>query len=407
MHILLLMTQDLDSPAGAGRYFPLARALVGRGHQVTLAGLHPDFASLKETRFERDGVQIIYAGQMHVRKQDNHKTYFPVHQLLWIVLQATWNLSRIALAAPADVIMVGKPQPMNGLAGWIASRRRGLPLVVDCDDLEAANNRFGAGWQRKIVAWFERRLPRQAQQVTTHNRELEAYLRSWGVPAERITYLPNGVDRQRFAGVPEDEIEALRRKLDLSGRRVVAYIGTLSLPNHPVHLLVEAFARVHRALPHSALLIVGGGEQFGPLHEQARRLGLSDQVRFAGRVAAAEIPPYYRLADVLVDPVEDDPVGRTRLPLKLFEAWVSAAPFVTAEVGDRRRILGEPPAGVLVKPGDSEALSEAILAVLQTPELAKTLRQRGLERCPQYEWTTLAVNAEQACLAALARRSQP
>ncbi len=68
MKILFLLTQDLESPAGVGRYFPWAQGLARLGHQVSIAALHANYAALKKTHFEAGGVDIQYVAQMHVLK---------------------------------------------------------------------------------------------------------------------------------------------------------------------------------------------------------------------------------------------------------------------------------------------------------------------------------------------------
>lgn len=404
MRILFLLTQDLESPAGVGRYFPWARGLARLGHQVSIAALHASYDTLNQTRFWRDDVEVHYVAQMHVRKQDNRKIYYPAHRLLTVAAQATWALSRAALHIPADVIHVGKPHPMNSLAGLIASTAQHKPLLLDCDDLEVATSHFGGRWQRWGVAFFEKNMPRRAQYVSTHTFFLRDYLLSLGVPEQRIVYIPNGVDYERFAGLDATKVEALRRELGLIGKKVIAFIGSLSLPSHPIDLLLQAFQRVHTVIPEALLLIVGGGEEYERLVKQTQVMGLGEAVRFCGRIPGAEVPAYYRLADVLVDPVFDDAVGRSRLPLKLFESWVSGVPFATADVGDRRMVLGSPPAGVIARPGDPQSLAEEILRVLSDPDLAATLRQRGLRRAEEYSWERLAQRMETIYQKALAER---
>jgi glycosyltransferase involved in cell wall biosynthesis len=215
-----------------------------------------------------------------------------------------------------------------------------------------------------------------------------------GIPEERITRVPNGIDRERFARTDPGRVEALRAELGLSGCTVVAYVGSLSSPSHPLDLLLDAFSRIYRAEAASKLLIVGGGEDYDRLREQVVQMGLGDAVLFVGRVPAREAPVYYRLSDVLVDPVYDDPVGQSRMPLKLFESWASGVPFVSGDTGDRREILGTPPAGVLVRPGDASALADGILNVLRRPQDAAAYRRRGLERVSNYDWDHLARKME-------------
>jgi glycosyltransferase involved in cell wall biosynthesis len=406
VRILFLLTQDLDSPSGQGRYLPLAQGLARLGHAVHIAALHADFASLTTTSAEEGGVQVEYVAPMHVRKHGSHKTYYPAHQLLPLAARATWCLGRAALNTPADVIHIGKPHPMNSVAGLVAGLVRRSIVFLDCDDYEVASARFGGAWQRWGVALFEDNVPRSVHHVTTNTLFQRERLLRLGVPPSRITYLPNGVDVQRFNRTEPDKGHALRERLGLSGKQVVAFIGSLSTVSHPVELLLSAFGHVHKARPTSILLLIGGGEDYARLQEQARAMGLGECVVFTGRVPRAEIPNYYQVADVSVDPVYDDDAARGRSPLKLFESWAAGVPFVTADVGDRRQLLGTPPAGILVKPGDADALAAGILEVLSAPELALELRKRGQQRALDYDWSRLARKAEAIYLATLASRQR-
>ncbi len=404
MKILFLLTQDLDSPGGVGRYFPWARALAQRGHQISIAALHPSFDTLNQKDFEQDGVAVHYVAQMHVRKQGSRKTYYPAHQLLAISARAAWKLTQAALRIPADVIQVGKPHPMNSVAGLWARSRRGTPLFVDCDDYEMANLHFGGSWQQRGVRFFENYAPRHADHVSAHTSFLRNRLLELGVPEDRFTYLPNGADLARFSQVDPAQVERLRTSLGLEGKEVVAFIGTLGFPNHPVDLLLEAFQRVHTLRPQAVLLIVGGGEEYDRLVLRVQEMGLGGAVIFRGRVPGAQVPPLLRLAHVQAEPVVDNPVGRSMLPLKMFESWASGVPFVTGDVGDRRLLMGEPPAGVLARPGDAESLAEAILQVLSNPRLVSMLRARGLERAQEYSWERLVERMEAAYLQAVEKR---
>lgn len=392
MQILFLLTQDLESPSGLGRFWPLARELARLGHSVRVAALHSNFNALEKHRFTQDNVKIHYVAPMHVSKQGNQKTYYPTHHLLRIVLRATWALTRAALTTPADVIFVGKPHPMNGIAGLLAKVLRRVPLVVDCDDYEAGSGRFSGRWQQAIIAFFEQRIPRYADVVTTHTHFMCDNLTSWGVQSEKIVYLPNGVDPGRFQSPDLARVECEREKLGLAGKKVVAYIGSLSFPSHPVNLLVEAFASVHATFPESVLLIVGGGENMADLQKQVADLGIKSAVRFIGRVSPDDVPLYYALADVSIDPVYDDDAAKGRSPLKMFESWICGVPFVTMDVGDRAYLLGEPPAGVLVKAGNTRDLAQSILQVLQNQDFAAFLVQRGQEHAKYYYWTQLIKN---------------
>src|SRR5829696_4303099 len=108
MRILFLLTQDLDSPGGLGRFWPIARWLAVMGHAVEIAALHPAWSDLIERRFVREGVQIEYVAPMHVRRIGQRQQYYGTGQLLWITARATAALTAAALRSKADVIHIGK-----------------------------------------------------------------------------------------------------------------------------------------------------------------------------------------------------------------------------------------------------------------------------------------------------------
>jgi len=406
MKIAFLLTQSLESPSGLGRYFPLASELARLSHQVSIYALHPEYTGLSEKTFRADGVEVTYVAQMHVQKRGDLKSYYSTPGLLAVSLSATWRLARAALSSQVDVIHVGKPHPMNGLAGLLARLLKNVQFYLDCDDYEAASTRFSGEWQRIIVTGIETWLPRQAHYITTNTCFMRERLRAWGVPAGRIYYLPNGVDLRRFSLPPVEQVAARRRELGLEGRSVVLFVGSLSLPSHPVDLLLEAFQMVKAECPQAALLLVGGGEDYQHLKKRAQELDLGDDVLFLGRVLPVEVPLYYSLASVSVDPVRDDDAARGRSPLKLFESWACGVPCVTADVGDRRRLLGYPPAGRLAARVDAASLGEAILELLQDVELAQRLVHRGRERVKSYAWDVLAKQMEKIYLDNLSERKR-
>jgi glycosyltransferase involved in cell wall biosynthesis len=397
MKIHFLLTQDLESPSGLGRYWPMARALSTRGHQVRISTLHPKYASLNTKVFHKDKVLVEYVAPMHVMKEGSLKKYYSPLRLAWVSFTATFFLIKAAFSTSVDIIYVCKPHPMNSIAGYLASRITGAILWVDCDDFEAGSNRFANLWQQRVIAFFEKQVPRRATLVTTNTNFMRAKLIEWGCPTEKIKYLPNGIDRERFFTPDPIDVARLRTELNLEGKRVLLYVGTMSLANHPVDLLISSFIHVNQKFSKTVLLLVGGGDDYQRLIDQSINLGISQVVRFIGRVSPEKVIFYYALAEVSIDPVCDDDVARGRSPLKLFESWACGVPFVTGPVGDRPTLLGNPPAGMMAKePGDPLALANEINEVLGSPELANELRRRGLERIEQYTWDHLISTLENA-----------
>jgi len=307
------------------------------------------------------------------------------------------------LLAETEVVHLGKLHPINGVAALGTKLLRGKRLYLDCDDYEAESNRFSGRWQRAVVALFEDNLPRFASGMTVNTRFTQERNVALGFPAERIVYVPNGVDRERFAQVDPGKVQRLRRELGLDNKKVVAYVGSMSLVNHPVDLLLEAFAIVRRRCSDAVLILVGGGQDYDFLRRRAEDLGLGEVAIFVGRVKPEAVPYYLAMADVSTDPVYADVVARARCPLKLFESMAVGTPVVTGDVGDRRSILGAPPqsppklggefcdgeAGMLVEAGDAQALAEGILAVLEDSDLAHAMQEAAFSLRERYYWDVL------------------
>ena len=391
MKILFLLTQDIESPSGLGRYFPFAKALTDLGHEAVYAGLHPSYKSLKKKQFTVNQVQVKYVAPMHVRKTGNQKTYYNFFQLLLILLFSTLRLTWTAITTRADVIVIGKPQPMNTIAGYLGKLFHHSYLIVDCDDYETGSGNFKSGFQKAMVNFFEKTAPRFADAVTTNTFFMRDHLVAWGVKPDCIYYLPNGFDEKRFSQpISEDQIDRLRAEIGLDGKKVIAFIGSLSLVNHPVDLLIDAMVMIQKKIPESLLLFVGGGEDFDVLKQKIQQMGLSGSVYLSGRIPSDRIPLYYRLAQVTVDPVYDNDAARGRCPLKLFESWVCQVPFVTSDVGDRQRLMAGRQAALLARPGDPLSLAEAIVQILTQPGLSAQLAAQGNELSEQYRWHILA-----------------
>lgn len=392
MRIVLLLTVGLERPSGR-RYRQVARHLVQAGQQVRILALHPDYAACRQRRFVEDGVEVWYVGQMHARKQGSRPQRFSRTGLLRVLVTATLGMVWGVLCSPADVYHLGKPQPINGLATLMGvCLLRGQRFYVDCDDDETASNRFSAGWQRAVFAGWQWLLPRLAAGATVNTRFLQARLQGacWRWGRGPVVYVPNGVAPDGFRPPAPGVLRALRQALGLEGRRVIAYVGTLACHNHPVDLLLVAFARLAADVPDSVLLLVGGGEDLVPLRAQAAAAGLQQRVRFTGHVPHRATRAYLALADLSVDPVCDNAVARARSPLKIFESLALGVPVVTGDVGDRAALLAYGQAGVLVRPGDAASLAAGITALLTDAPRRARLAAVGRLYARQFAWARLA-----------------
>ena len=168
----------------------------------------------------------------------------------------------------------------------------------------------------------------------------QSLYREYGLPADRVVCIDNGIDIARFtppaAGLAHD------------GFRFIS-VGRLCEAKNQ-HLLIEAFAQVHRQLPDATLTIVGEGPLRAALEQQVAQAGLSDCVSLPG--ISDDVPGYLHRSDVFVFSSDYEGVG-----LVLMEAMAAGLPVVSTAAGGVANVVTDGQNGFLTPVGDATALA--------------------------------------------------
>jgi glycogen(starch) synthase len=262
-----------------------------------------------------------------------------------------------------------------------AGRRARVPVVYEVRALwedgavDHGVTRHGSGRYRASRA-LETFALRHASHVTTICHGLENEIAARGVPAERITVIPNAVDPKTFQFDPAPD-EALRRALNPEGVPVLGFVGSF-FGYEGLDLLVEAFARL-RTRTRARLLLIGGGPCEQALRDQAARLGLGDDVHFSGRVPHDDVQRYYSIIDVLVYPRASNRVTELVTPLKPLEAMAQGRMVVASDVGGHRELIRDRETGYLFRAGRVDALVDTVEAMLRErdgwPQMKRVARR--------------------------------
>lgn len=198
----------------------------------------------------------------------------------------------------------------------------------------------------------------------------------------RVRVVPNGVDPARFAA--RGPRRPARAEGD-GGGFTVGFVGTLK-PWHGLDLLVDAFARMHRARPQSRLLVVGDGPGRGELEADVRARGLTGAVTIAGAVGHDRVPDLLAAMDVAVAPYPDlQPFYFS--PLKLFEYMAAGLPVVATRVGQVADVIEHGRTGLLCPPGNPAKLAAELEAVAAGPALGARLGAAARSAvCRRHSW---------------------
>lgn len=397
MQILFVGQQSLTSPSGLGRHWPLAKEIAALGHRVRMVTLHHDWAQLDHPVFVRENVEVVYAGQMQVLKRDGQKSYFSTQELLTVTFRSALALRTAIIQALAEgfhTVHLMKPQPINGLAWLLTNQQAYRPrLFVDCDDYELGFVAQRGLVIRSLVDWFERQMPRRAQAVTVNTDHARRRLVSQGIAEETILYVPNGVERSRFATRNEILEAEIRQRYRPHATSMIVYIGALNIHSHALDLLVQSFRLAKEQIPNLHLLLIGSGPDRQKLEHLVASMALGDSITFIGQVDPTDVPSYLRIADLSVEATRSTPVAEGRFPLKVVESLAAGVPVVCGAVGERIPTLQpkhQQAAGLLVEPDNPHALADGICTVLRSPGLADRLRGAGLQRAEDFYWDRLA-----------------
>lgn len=223
----------------------------------------------------------------------------------------------------------------------------------------------------RVYAGLDRLALRRFDKVIVVSDAVADVLRRWGVAAEKVALIPNGVDLDRFRSAEPK----LRNETGVN-RPLVGFVGRL-VPEKGGALLMRAAQQVLAVYPNATFVLVGEG----PAHQEwkaiAGELGLGKQVVFAG--VRDDMSEVYASFDMVVLPSLIE-----ALPMCLLEAMAAGKPVIATRVGAVPRLVVDAQTGLLLEPGDLNALATAIIRLLGNPDLACQLGQNGRAHVAQH-----------------------
>jgi glycosyltransferase involved in cell wall biosynthesis len=280
----------------------------------------------------------------------------------------------------ADVIVATSPPLVTAIPGWIASRFhwRRVPWIFEVRDLwpESAIT-TGVIQQRSMLARMlyalERWACRRSDRVNVLTPAFRDDLVKRGLaPVEKIAFIPNAADLDRFA--PGEE-PLLRESLGWKDKVVALYAGAHGRAN-ALHQLVHA-AELLKQRDDILIACVGDGPERHALEADVRERGLTNIV-FLGPRPKDEMPAYVRACDIGVAVLQDNPTFRTVYPNKVFDYMACARPSLLAIDGIARELVcEEAEAGLFAHPENAEAIASAVEKLADDLFLRQQLGENG------------------------------
>lgn len=183
-----------------------------------------------------------------------------------------------------------------------------------------------------------------------------------GAKPEKIKLIYFGVDTQKFK--PADRNKKLQEELGIVNSPTVISIRSLE-PIYDIETLISSIPMVLKEIPEAKFLIVGGGSQEAKLKEQGESLGISQSVKFTGRISNDELPEYLNSVDIYVSTSLSD----AGLASSTAEAMACGLPVIITDFGDNKKWVEDGTNGFLIPLKNSQVLASKIIQLIRNKEV--------------------------------------
>jgi PEP-CTERM/exosortase A-associated glycosyltransferase len=289
------------------------------------------------------------------------------YRSLMKALQA--RLAEVVQGERPDIIHAHSPV-LNALPAIAVGRTTGIPVVYEVRAFwedAAADHGTAPEWgmRYRLTRALETLALKRADAVTTICDGLRDDMLERGIPAAKITVIPNAVDVSQFNFTVGGDT-GLLEKYGLVRGHTLGFAGSF-YAYEGIDALLRAMPAVLRAVPQARLLLLGGGPQDAALRALTAQLDLERVVHFTGRVPHSEMTRYYSAMDVMVYPRIPRRLTELVTPLKPLEAMAMGKLVVASDVGGHRELIRDGYNGHLFAAGSDEALAQCVIKVLNAP----------------------------------------
>jgi glycosyltransferase involved in cell wall biosynthesis len=278
-----------------------------------------------------------------------------------------------------DLDLVWGPSPpiFQGVTAWILARLKGARFLVRdlWPEFAVAVGVLKSRVLIRLSEWLERLLYRNADSIMVNSPGFVEHVRSRG--ARRVELVPNGADPSMFDSVADSA--AFREQHEFGDKFVALYAGAHGMSND-LEVVIEAAHLLQDALVQ--FVLVGDGKEKPALLARAAKLGLHNMT-FLPSVPKRQMPQVLAAADAGIAILKPIEAYKTTYPNKVFDYMAAGRPVVLAIDGVIREVVEAAGCGEFVKPGDPQALADAVRRLAADPDHARSMGLAGRQYLEQ------------------------
>jgi glycosyltransferase involved in cell wall biosynthesis len=356
--------------SGGTRSYEFARRLVEHGHQVHMITSDPDGDRVRVST--EAGIVVHWLPVPY----DNAMSY---RRRIWAFLSFVARSAVVAGRQRHDLVFATSTPLTVAIPGVYAALRRRVPMVFEIRDLWPEVPIAMGALRSPVTRWAALRLEAWAYHRSAHviaaSAGMAASVRR-RFPDVPVTVVPNGSDRELFAGAGAGQAGvALRRATPwLQDRPMILYAGTLGAVNG-VDYLVRMAARLADIDPDVRVVIIGAGRMREPIRRLAAELGVLDRNLFLLEpVAKAEVVAFFAACDLATGLTVNLPVLGSDSSNKVLDAFAAGRPVAVNHGGWIAELIADTGAGLLLPPDDPDGAAAAAAAFVRNPEVCAAAR---------------------------------
>jgi colanic acid biosynthesis glycosyl transferase WcaI len=380
LKILIYSANFAPEPTGIGKYSgEMAEWLAAHGHTVRVVCALPYYPQWKidpafaRRSFQRDTWRNVSVWRAPIWvpasptgiKRILHLISFAICSLPLMVRQIFWRPDLIVTVAPAFVCA-----PM----GWLSARLSGAQAWLHLQDFEV-DLAFNMGLLRNkvvrgIVLRLERFMLRRFDRVSSISGRMVQLLQRKGVEPSRTQYFPNWVDVSRIG--PQFDGAAFRRQLSIPESAIVVLFSG-SMGGKQGLMAIPAVASLLAARKDIVFVVSGDGVMKPALQQAAAEL---PNMRCMPLQPIERLGELLCLADIHLLPQNAEATDLV-LPSKLSGMLASGRPVITLSQGGTELHTVVSQCGLVVPPGDTDALAAAVVRLADDPSMRFELGRRA------------------------------
>ena len=352
----------------------LSKRLIKDGHEVTVI----TYRDGNVPEYENDkGVEVY--------RVDNYMIH-PNNFIDWI-MQLNFNM----IAKATEVINKEGGFDVIHAHDWLVTyaakslkQSFNLPMVATIHATEAGRNSGIHDDTQRYINDTEWLLTYEATEVIVNSNYMKGHVQGlFGLPFDKISVIPNGINLNNFTGIDRDY--DFRRRFAMDNEKIILYVGRLVYEKGVQHL-ISAMPKILENYHDSKLVIAGKGGMIDELKEQVNAMGISEKVYFAGYMAGKDVQKMYKAADIAVFPSTYEPFGIVAL-----EAMLSENPIVVSDIGGLNEIVQHKENGMKTYCGNPNSIADAILELLYDHKLCAEITKKAKNKVRnEYNWSKIS-----------------